>query len=431
MANNATGVTYAQLVSQPTAYRGKLVTLQGTVRRATLERPAANDLGIESYYRLIMQPEGDSLPIFVYCLSLPEHYPRGEQVEFQAAIVGYFFKNLSYQSDGGPTIAPVVVADAPWSAAGKAVEIGRDEQTDVAIAQGEIATPTRTLGNTDSQKFDELMQLAGWDAVRWANFTDEAPVTDTEHNEIAQLLRRLRTFDESSLKAWARPNLTATGLRDAPQAHRGKLLHIAGRARRVHEHKLSPEDAERLELPSYFECEIDLADDGGVATVFTTRVPKDWPRDRPIDEPATMAAVFVKRYPQSVDRGPTMLFAARHLAWLPTIVNEPMVTFGESLLGSLGFDISLLDTIQQHRTVRPEERDAFFSMLAVQEQADAGQLVRLAQNELNASINSGHIKWNRPRPLARNSRAKCWPKRKRVVSVSLPCSTTPKTKPAG
>jgi hypothetical protein len=88
----------AQLIAQPHAYRAQLVTIRGTARRITSERPAANDLGIASYDRLVIQPRGEAVPIFAYCLSLPADFPRGNEVAVDVAVTGLFFKNLSYQS---------------------------------------------------------------------------------------------------------------------------------------------------------------------------------------------------------------------------------------------------------------------------------------------------------------------------------------------
>ena len=74
-------VEYVQLVDQPNVYRGKLVTVRGTARQITQEKPAANDLGIESYYRVVVQPaDGANWPIIVYCLELPPECHAGDEL---------------------------------------------------------------------------------------------------------------------------------------------------------------------------------------------------------------------------------------------------------------------------------------------------------------------------------------------------------------
>jgi hypothetical protein len=108
---HAVPVEYAQLVDQPNVYRGKLVTVRGTARQITQEKPAANDLGITSYYRIVIQPaDGANWPIIVYCLELPRGVAPGDDLSLDATVTGLFFKKLSYKWRDGLGIAPVIVA---------------------------------------------------------------------------------------------------------------------------------------------------------------------------------------------------------------------------------------------------------------------------------------------------------------------------------
>ena len=106
-------MTYAQLLKQPDVYRGKAVTLRGTVRLEEPQEAPENSLGIESYHRLWISPQGGGPSLFaVYCLKLPEGFPRGEKLHASVSVTGYFFKNWSYASQGGLAIAPVVLAQS-------------------------------------------------------------------------------------------------------------------------------------------------------------------------------------------------------------------------------------------------------------------------------------------------------------------------------
>ena len=93
---------------------------------------------------------------------------------------------------------------------------------------------------------------------------------------------------------------------------------------RVERHELSARDAARLELPAYFTCEIALADRPGRARVIASRVPNDWLKSETLNEPASAAAVFVKRIAlaeatttEATTDDPTMLFVAKRIAWHP------------------------------------------------------------------------------------------------------------------
>ncbi len=104
-------LTYTQLLNQPQVYRGKVVTIRGTLRREEVEHPAENSLGIEAYHRLMIQPRGGGhWPFVVYCLELPDNFPRGDNLQAPIAVTGYFFKNWSYAWKDGLGIAPVVLA---------------------------------------------------------------------------------------------------------------------------------------------------------------------------------------------------------------------------------------------------------------------------------------------------------------------------------
>lgn len=105
-------LTYAQMLKQPDYYRGKVVTIRGTVRREELQPAPENRLGIESYHRLWIEPVGGGKwPMVVYCLSLPKTFPRGDKLGAPISVEGYFFKNWSYPWSEGLGIAPVVLAE--------------------------------------------------------------------------------------------------------------------------------------------------------------------------------------------------------------------------------------------------------------------------------------------------------------------------------
>jgi hypothetical protein len=110
-------VSYAQLVEEPGVYRGRAVTLSGTVLREEVERPETNPLGIQSYHRLWLQPAGGGQwPFVVYALNLPKSFPRGDKIRAKVNVTGFFFKNWSYSWGDGVGIAPVVLArGVEWS----------------------------------------------------------------------------------------------------------------------------------------------------------------------------------------------------------------------------------------------------------------------------------------------------------------------------
>lgn len=104
-------VGYVQMVQQPHVYRGRLVTVCGTVRRAEVVEVAENNIGLQTYYLLTVRPAGRQIwPIRIYCLELPDGFPLGKDVSASVVAHGFFFKNWSYQWEGGPGLAPILLA---------------------------------------------------------------------------------------------------------------------------------------------------------------------------------------------------------------------------------------------------------------------------------------------------------------------------------
>ena len=157
---------------------------------------------------------------------------------------------------------------------------------------------------------------------------------------------------------------------------------MSGRVHEVTRHELSIADARRLDMPAWFGCELEL--DGGVpATLVAARVPDAWLEMSDLDQPASAAALFVKRLPDGgADRG--LLLVCDEVAWYPTAALEPYVSFGEAVLGTLGMDVGLLDQVRNRRPILDTERDAFYSMLEAVGTAAVSQLIRFAQQDLGA-----------------------------------------------
>lgn len=104
-------VTFVQLFQQPQEYRGRIVSIRGTVRRAHRVSAPANKAGIAEYYQLWVQPsEHPSDPIVVYALELPKGFPTGMGVTEEVTITGIFFKRWSYKAQDSLRTAPVLLS---------------------------------------------------------------------------------------------------------------------------------------------------------------------------------------------------------------------------------------------------------------------------------------------------------------------------------
>ena len=381
-------VSYVQLAQQPHVYRARLVTVRGTVRQVTDEQPAANDIGLKSYDRLVIQPAGGgNWPIFAYVLELPAGFPQGKDVAAEVSVTGFFFKDLSYAWQDGLGIAPVLLAKTvawPVADAADASQEAGEARLPVAADQWAEAEQSAATPEEGGTPLRELLALAGWDAQRWASFRDAEPLTNEQRLELLALLRRLGTFDSFSLAQWARGGPDWDSLLSHPAEHRGEMVSLVGRVRRVERHALSATDAARLELFKYFDCELELNNGAGTATILASRVPDAWLEMATLDEPASASALFIRTLPTLDDR-PHALFLSPRLAWHPTQARAPAVSFGDAVLGSLGMDVGSLDDVHNRDRILPSEREAFYELLNAMGRIGANQLIRFAQDNLPAA----------------------------------------------
>ncbi len=104
-------VGFLQLDDQSASYRGRVVTVGGTVRAAKEVTPPANAYGIKKYYQLWIQPErSDPELIAVYSLELPHDFPLGAELDTPATTTGFYFKRWAYQSQGGISTVPLILS---------------------------------------------------------------------------------------------------------------------------------------------------------------------------------------------------------------------------------------------------------------------------------------------------------------------------------
>jgi hypothetical protein len=392
----AVNVEYVQLVDQPNVYRGKLVTVRGTARQITQEKPAANDLGLTSYYRVVIQPaDGANWPIIVYCLELPKGVSPGDDLSLGVKVTGLFFKKLSYKWQEGLGIAPVILAESFSTSAdiiaSASIPASSDEAPVLADGDGDGTIAIDHESNRQDA-FQKILSLAGWDSARLAKFDEGASLTDGQRTEALQLLRRLRSIDTASLNAWSN-NLGLTEELKNPNNVRGRLCRLNGRVKKVTKHTLPAADAERLEMPAYFECEVNADNLADPVTIFTARVPKGWLQTDHLNDFVTANVLFIKRL---TDESPARtLWLAKEIAWHPSIpkpsqsesiddyfrgARDPLL--GKSILGTLLIDVGQLDLVESRGRIRPQERDMFYEIMSAASLIKPSTLARIAKDDL-------------------------------------------------
>lgn len=414
-ASRATTVEYAQLVDQPDVYRGTLVTVHGTARQITIEKPAANDLGLTSYYRVVIQPaDGANWPILVYCLELPSGVSPGDSLSLDVTARGLFFKKLSYKWRDGLGIAPVVVAKTVGTGGESTANVGdpvtetsarnaRDESTPAVDLAVDAAKPQAARVEIEGQwAFRKILELDGWTDERLAKFDEGESLTDEQRLDALSLLRRLRRIDTESLQDWFTDLPLGHELKDANDV-RGKLVGLVGRVTKVTRRALDEEDARRLEMPEYFECEMELQNLHGPTTVIAGRVPEDWLKGHKPYGASKTIAVFVKEVTD--EAGTRTVWVAKEIAWFPgapakeTRVEDLFRDARDPLLGKallVSMDVGLLDLVEPRGRIRPQERSAFYQVLRAAGYIPPETLVRVANENLPAV----KMQWERQQAAA-------------------------------
>ena len=119
-----------QLMNQPDFYRGKLISLRGTIRGAYRTSAPQNPIGVEEYTVLFIEPPDTAEPVVAFCLETPAGFPpvafRGaevlpgqpppQQLSFlreDAELTGFFFKSWVYLTENSTISAPLLLVRSP------------------------------------------------------------------------------------------------------------------------------------------------------------------------------------------------------------------------------------------------------------------------------------------------------------------------------
>ncbi|MEW4454338.1 hypothetical protein AB1L30_16815 [Bremerella sp. JC817] len=117
-AENAPPAQFSQLFQQSNLYRGKLVTVSGTIRRCVKLPPNPLDERAGNLWQMWLFSGADSSPMVVYCMNLPEGFPVGNEIHQKVSFQAVYFKKWVYAAKGGTMTAPLLLArNVNWQAA--------------------------------------------------------------------------------------------------------------------------------------------------------------------------------------------------------------------------------------------------------------------------------------------------------------------------
>lgn len=247
--------------------------------------------------------------------------------------------------DEGPVVAGLF-------SAGVAVAGDSDETSGGDVAYSDDIGPEengkQNLPDNNGDRPIELLRLRGLSLQDLIDLP-EKPDDDGDHLAIMQILAPFERIPISKLENWARGSAAGKSSPGDVAVLRGRVVQAAATV-------LPSMISESFSMERYFRCKL-TTDKGPTTTwvIYTPAVPLDWISNPELNEPAS-AIVLVTRSPEQDQQG---MGISQRIAWHPN-----------TLLGSAGMDVGLLDTIQDHADLRAEERECFYQMLAAVGQAN-------------------------------------------------------------
>lgn len=376
-------VTFMQLFRQPDLYRAELVSVAGTVKRVVPQEITTNYVNLTGkYYQVWLQPENSAHPIVVYALSLPPDFPVAMEMNEPAEVTGFFFKIWAYPAMNEPRTAPVLLAKSlRW----KEERVKQKFDRPTPVAQEPAKKPAAV-----TQTSREYI-AANWDVTdaTWKRFVDGAAVPtatearDDEAGTLLKLLNNLPRLAPESVSTWTKSGANLAKLAETPDDHRGEFFNVEGHAVRTERVAVPEALAQYFDFETVYRTEIRPQDDNPIRVVYSSAVPRNWLRgvdgkpvtSNTLDEATSAVGMFVKRggewkSPDGKASRPTLVFVAQRLGWRPA-----------TLLGQLGMDMALFDTITQSAEIAGTEAECLYSLLQNVERIDRAELDELAREQ--------------------------------------------------
>ncbi|MGE0607900.1 MAG: hypothetical protein AB7O62_12470 [Pirellulales bacterium] len=257
-------------------------------------------------------------------------------------------------------------ADVPSTEAAEDADSGLPASEPASDEPQEVAPPPDAASETTARFASpkELFLKLGVQPSHFRLLMDGRQVDGNEEEPIVRFLYAMRRFDLADIERWSLGPFVVGERAKEPQAARGEIFLVQGRVNKVTQELPVPEVRDRFEIPHYYRCQIELADGAGMGEAFALAIPAKWKIDGPLDERVSLLGVFLK-WRKTEPEASEPVFATQRVAWHPPTV-----------LGDLGMDMGLFDTVKNRTAFSADDRECFYQMLAAAGRADAGELLK-------------------------------------------------------
>ncbi|MBX3413668.1 MAG: hypothetical protein KF708_13340 [Pirellulales bacterium] len=229
----------------------------------------------------------------------------------------------------------------------------------ILAAGDEASAPARPSGTRD------MLALFGVDETARVAWIDGKPCGDHDPQLLLSVLYGVRRFELVDIERWTHRDVTWQQLLAQPDRYRGEFVSLSGRLLSVEPIAVPAGLAARFELRSYYRASIEWGEPARRATVFSLEVPRAWLEE----DPTTLAGDAVRLdglflCHQGSDPGaPDPVFVTQRIGWQR-----------DSMLGRLGMDVGLFDTIENRQPLTRSDREVFYQLLAACGRADEREL---------------------------------------------------------
>jgi hypothetical protein len=437
-SNSLGSVGFTQLFRQTDQYRGRTVTVSGTVRRAFPLQAGQNETRIESYWQCWLQPDGSPNPIVVYSLAMPDEFPQGMSLRERVDFTGVVYKRWAYAAQEGTRTAPLILAKAPvWTKATPApakTPASPQAVTLVAVAAllaagcltwlvycrtrtkkrvvpGSIelvaslvlaswlasvpllAQEGATVSQPAIQTTEAFLQLFEVDDKQLARIATAASADsigshiDSETQEATlRLFNALRRCPTSILRNTAEL-LNEPGVLSASKP--GQAVRMQGQVQQIERISLTDDLRERFGVPAFYRCQCTYAtvDQPRPLVILASKIPQRWEShlvSPELDEPSRLRAFSSQQISCSaitLAGGSDIALATERIAWHPRQPDESIgLVIDHVLLASHGMDIGQLDEVRPKGPLTAHDRAAFYQMLLAMGRIPSSELATAARS---------------------------------------------------
>ena len=230
----------------------------------------------------------------------------------------------------------------------------------------------------------DLLRIMQIDDSLLGQFIDDRPVEPDEREPLLRLLFRLPSFSQVDIERWTKPLAETKSLAAICSDHRFEFVEVRGVVERIELQTIIPELVERLGFSNYYR--LTISHGTRVSLVFVRKLPTSWEANlragKEIREPVRVQGLLLKK--QQLGEKTGLVLAASQIHWFPQVPSKDLQTTNDMiLLADLGVDIGPLADVRQRSTMRAEDRESFYQILAAVHHAEMTQFDKLARRQFD------------------------------------------------